>query len=85
MYQAGKSKQLQRLDWYPTDESQHRPAAVPWQEGMPGQRSYSVERYVNTHGPQDLAKVDGDKIADWNEFFNNMNVEVSCWFAAFPS
>uniref|UniRef100_A0A7S0EU24 Uncharacterized protein n=1 Tax=Hanusia phi TaxID=3032 RepID=A0A7S0EU24_9CRYP len=71
-----KAKKIQRLDWYPTDESEHRPAAVPWQEGMPGQRSYSVERFVNTHGPQDLAKVDGDKVADWNEFFNNMNVEV---------
>jgi len=53
-----------------------RPAAKPWVEGGSPERGYEVARYASENGPRDLAEVDGDKVADWNDFFNNMNARV---------
>ena len=53
-----------------------RPAAKPWVEGQSPERGYEVAHYAVRNGPADLAEVDGDKVADWNEFFNNMNARV---------
>lgn len=53
-----------------------RPAAAPWVEGASPERGYEVARYASENGPRDLAEVDGDQVADWNDFFNNMNARV---------
>ena len=53
-----------------------RPEAKPWAEGASPEHGYEVARFASTNGPSDLAEVDGEKIADWNEFFDNMNARV---------
>lgn len=53
-----------------------RPAAAPWAEGASPERGYEVARFASENGPRDLAEVDGDQVADWNDFFNNMNARV---------
>ena len=53
-----------------------RPAAAPWVEGASPERGYEAARYASENGPRDLAEVDGDQVADWNDFFNNMNARV---------
>jgi len=55
-----------------------RPAAKPWEEGASPERGYEVAHFAVRNGPADLAEVDGDKVADWNDFFNNMNARVPC-------
>ena len=61
-----------------------RPAAQPWVEGGSPERGYEVARYASKNGPRDLAEVDGDKVADWNDFFNNMNARVPSSYSLFP-
>ena len=53
-----------------------RPAAKPWEEGASPERGYEVAHFAVRNGPADLAEVDGDKVADWNDFFNNMNAQI---------
>ena len=53
-----------------------RPAAKPFVEGESPERGYEVARFASENGPRDLAEVDGDQVADWNDFFNNMNARV---------
>jgi len=53
-----------------------RPAAKPFVEGESPERGYEVARFASENGPRDLAEVDGEQVADWNDFFNNMNARV---------
>ena len=56
--------------------SDPRPKAKDWVEGASPERGYEVARQASMNGPADLSEIDGDKVADWNEFFNNMNARV---------
>lgn len=53
-----------------------RPPSKDWVEGESPERGYEAARHSSINGPRDLAEVDGDKVADWNDFFNNMNARV---------
>jgi hypothetical protein len=56
-------------------EKDPRPASKDWVEDRVS--DHETAYHSVRHGPADLAEVDGDKVADWNDFFNNMNARVS--------
>jgi hypothetical protein len=65
---------VQRLMASPPGGGDPRPLAAPWTETVPDHSHVYLQTSLS--GPEDEGETDGDKIADWNRFFDGFTKRV---------
>ncbi len=65
---------VQRLMFSPLGGGDPRPLAASWKETVPDHSHVYLQSSIG--GPEDESESDGDKIADWNRFFDGFTKRV---------